>query len=166
MTRSHNCNLKMCIKGYSFWISRLLGIKQRYSWYPKVFCAWKRGRQKRRYWGKVAKDNSFKSLRMLRYRSWRSSILWRNVLEERREIIRMGFIVFPSVRFGGAFNIFVPFLLSINFKFEAGIKMCYQRRNCLCNRLSTSKWSARQTSRLGKLLKNLTNVTWRKFNSN
>ena len=97
MTRSHNCNLKMCIKGYSFWISRLLGIKQRYSWYPKVFCAWKRGRQKRRYWGKVAKDNSFKSLRMLRYRSWRSSILWRNVLEERREIIWMGFIVFPLI---------------------------------------------------------------------
>ena len=46
---------------------------------------------------------------------------------------------------------FVPFLLPMKFNFGAGNKMCKQRRNYLYDRLSTSKWSAWQTSRIGKV---------------
>ena len=56
----------------------------------------------------------FESLRMLKYRSWRSSILRRNILGQQIENFRTRLILFPSVefvRFGGAFNLFVPFLV-------------------------------------------------------
>ena len=90
-------------------------------------------------WERLPKGDKFVSLRMLRCRSWRSSIPLRNVLRQRKygsfEEDLSHFLRWHFLRFAGPLNIFVPFLVLSDkkkdeTKFEKHEENTKYRENC------------------------------------
>ena len=95
--------------------------------------------EKKTPWERLPKGDKFVSLRMLRCRSWRSSIPLRNVLRQRKygsfEEDLSRFLRWNFLRFAGPLNIFVPFLVLADkkkdeTKFEKHEKNTKYRENC------------------------------------
>ena len=86
--RSHDCYLKWCIKNsstqYSFYVMESGVSETAFVIFIGLPPLKMRSTEKETPWERLPEGERFESLRMLRYRSWRSSIPSRNALRQRR----------------------------------------------------------------------------------